>query len=139
MLPGRYSSCLKRNGPEPVVSVSCFFGSVCATRSGMMKGTGEIGCASVWISSGKARLKRKRMRRSLRADSSSRCAFSVCPIGATCIQRSRLATQSWARTGAPSWNSSPARSVMVHCFAVVLEQVALGQLRLRLELAVHAV
>jgi len=55
----------------------------------------------------------KRIVRSLGAESSSTKVSSFWPIGLRFIQRFRLATQSAPRTGSPSWNFSPDRSVMV--------------------------
>lgn len=51
-----------------------------------MNGTGAVGCAKTFNSSGKRRLSRKLRRRSSGADNSSRLASRVWPIGATCIQ-----------------------------------------------------
>ncbi len=39
MLPGTHSDAMKRNGPEPIISVMAVFGSVLAMRSGIMNGT----------------------------------------------------------------------------------------------------
>ena len=40
-------------------------------------------------------------------------AFSIIPMGSRADQRAMLATASLARTGSPSWNFSPGRSVKV--------------------------
>ena len=44
---------------------------------------------------------------------SSTTEASTCPKESRAAQRFRLATQSAARTGVPSWNESPSRSVIV--------------------------
>ena len=51
--------------------------------------------------------------------------------------RARLAAQSRASTGSPSWNSSPSRS-LIRCATVVRNRVALRHLWFRLQLCVHA-
>ena len=42
-------------------------------------------------------------------------AVSAVPIGSRCPKRLIVATQSFARTGLPSWNLSPSRRVNSHC------------------------
>ena len=82
-------------------------------RSGMMKAAGLDGLASAASSRGKGRFSLKRSRRSSSAASSSTTGSSFWPLELRFIQRFRLATQSVARTGSPSWKRRPLRSVKV--------------------------
>ena len=72
------SSGLKRNGPEPIVSVICLKASVAAIRSGMMKPALPIEARAV-NSSGKGFFNRKRRRESSSADNSSVAASNFWP------------------------------------------------------------
>ena len=47
LLPGTHSSLANLNGPEPTISATAWFGSVEASRFGMITGTFASGLASV--------------------------------------------------------------------------------------------
>ena len=65
-------------------------------------------------SNGNARFSRNWMVLSSGAESSSVTAISACPKLSRLPQRCRLATQSRASTGVPSWNFNPSRNVSRH-------------------------
>ena len=105
---------MKRNGPLPVMSVTCLNGSVIASRSGMIGQMFPAVLASASGSSGNGRIRRNTMLRSSGADTSAVAAISADPNASRTAQRRTLATQSRASTGVPSWNRSPSRSVSRH-------------------------
>ena len=107
------SFALKRKGPEPIASRTCWNGSVRASRSGMMKAGLFETWPSALNSSGKGFFSRKRMRRSSTTSSASTTVSSFWPKGLRFIQRVSEGTTSCARTGSPSWNLRPGRSVIV--------------------------
>lgn len=94
---------MKRNGPLPVVSVTCLNASVEARRSGMTtQGLEYLPSASG--SSGNGYFRRNTNVRSSVADRSSRAANSAWPKLSRTAQRLMLATASRASTGVLSWN-----------------------------------
>ena len=105
----------------------------------MMKGCGLDGTASASISSGKRDFSRKRKRRSSSAASSSVRAASTWPIGLRRIQRRSETTQSSARTALAIVELQAFAQGDGAGPAVILEQVALGHLRMGAELVVHAI
>ena len=84
-----------------------------ASRSGMMKAGLLETCARAANINGKGRFRRKRRRLSSTTSTASVTVASFWPKGLRRIQRVMLGTTSCARTGSPSWNFSPSRSVMV--------------------------
>ena len=97
-----------------MASVMFVDASVLAMRSGMMNGTFDDGFASASSTSGNGFL-------SLSVNVLSSMAFHdsvdsaiFCPSASRFDHRSIDAMQSAERTGAPSWNLSPSRSVNVY-------------------------
>ncbi len=113
MSPGFHSSRLKTNGPEPVKSEICVFGSVSATRLGIMKGTLEDGLPSPSSTRPVGDLSfMTNVLGSLTSMPSTK-VISFWPVESLAAQRLMEATQSSAVTGWPSCHSSPSRSVKV--------------------------
>ena len=113
LLPGTHSSFTNLNGPEPIGSVMFVDASVLAMRSGMMNGTFDDGFASASSASGNGRFSFNVKVLSLTAFQESVTSASFCPSASRFAQRSIEAMQSAERTGWPSWNLSPSRSVNV--------------------------
>ena len=81
-------------------------------RSGMMNGSFAAGLPSASISSGNGDFSVIFTVRSSCTPHWSTNFASVCPSVSRADQRARLAAQSCARTGSPSWNFSPSRSLI---------------------------
>ena len=114
MLPGTHSFLENFIGPEPTYSVISLNGSVLAIRSGMISASGALPLPSANSIFGKGRFSLIRTVRSSTATISSIVALIRWPIVSRTIHRARLATTSLPRTGSPSWNFNPGRSVNVH-------------------------
>ena len=101
MWPGWNSSLTNLYGPEPTVSVICWYGSVLASRSGMMKGGPAI-FESASSSSGKGSFNRIVKLLSPTASILSTAVASDWPKTSRTIHRRNDATQSTPPTGMPS-------------------------------------
>jgi hypothetical protein len=112
LLPETNSSRTNLHGPEPVKSVICCIGSVRATRSGMMKQTCAWPLPSTSSSGGNGRVSLIWMVLSSAAVMPSTERIMICAAESRAAQRWIEATQSCARTGVPSWNLRPSRSLM---------------------------
>src|SRR4029077_3935577 len=111
--PAFHSSVLNTNGPEPVKSEICVFGSVSATRFGIMKGTFDEG-----LPSANTRRPVCSLSLTVKVLASPTVIVSTKPITfwpseSFAAQRLIEATQSSAVTGLPSCHSNPSRSVNV--------------------------
>jgi hypothetical protein len=113
LLPGTHSAFTILNGPEPVGSSMFLNASVFAMRSGMMNGTLDEGFPSASSTSGNGFFSLSVNVLSLTAVHEAVASPSFCPSASRFDQRSIDAMQSAERTGAPSWNLSPSRSVNV--------------------------
>ena len=80
----------------------------------MMKGTLASGFASASSSSGNGLVRRISSVRSSAALPAFHGGGEELPEGSRFDQRAKLAAQSRARTGSPSWNRSPSRRRMRH-------------------------
>jgi hypothetical protein len=111
--PGFHSSRLKTKGPEPVKSEICVFGSVSATRFGIMKGTAEDGLPRPESTSpvGSFSLIVKVFGSLAVMDSTKLMSFW--PSASLAPQRLIEAMQSSAVTGWPSCQRRPSRSAKV--------------------------
>jgi hypothetical protein len=89
-------------GPLPTYSEICLNGSVFAMRSGMMKAIGVLILPSASSIFGKGSLSVHVTVRSSAAVRSCWTALINRPIWSRAVQRTRLATTSFARTGSPS-------------------------------------
>jgi hypothetical protein len=103
----------KRNGPEPIVSVTLVKGSVIASFSRMMTGIVPLLAASAVSTKGKGSL-------SWRVNALSSTGFislvnwaSFWPMTSRTIQRLSEGMTSRVVTAVPSWNLRPGRSVKV--------------------------
>src|SRR5450432_939135 len=100
-------------GPEPIGSVMLVDASVLAMRSGMMNGTFDDGFASASSASGNGRLSLRVNVLSLTAFHDSVTSAIFWPSASRFAHLSTDAMQSAERTGWPSWNLRPSRSVKV--------------------------
>ena len=107
------SSARNRYGPDPIVSLICWNGSVFAICSGIMNGTEAPprAIASMKIPIGRFNL--IAIVRSSVAPKLSTYCQTVCPIVSRAAHRAKLGAQSRARTGSPLWNFNPSRSAIV--------------------------
>ena len=113
MSPGFHSSRLNTNGPEPVKSEICVFGSVSATRFGIMNGTFEDGLPSAKMSRPVCSLSLTVKVFASPTVIVSTKVITFWPSESFAAQRLIEATQSSAVTGAPSCQARPSRSVKV--------------------------
>src|SRR5262252_3701490 len=111
LLPGTHSSFRNLNGPEPIGSVMLVDASVLAMRSGMMNGTFDDGFASASRTRGNDFLSLSVNVLSLTAVHASVDSAIFWPSASRFDHRSMEAMQSADRTGDPSWNLRPSRSV----------------------------
>ena len=118
--PGFHSSFLNTNGPEPVKSEICVFGSVSATRFGIMKGTFEDGLPRPKVNSPVGSFSLTTKVFASCADIVSMKVISFCPSASRAPQRLIEAMQSSAVTGWPSCQTRPSRSVKVKVFLSAL-------------------
>ncbi len=98
------------NGPEPTISGTGLFGSVAASRAGIITGIvwPDLPRASITKANGRSSSSTKRLSSSTRK---SRAASIILPpSGSRLAQRRIEATQSAAVTGVPSLHFSPSRS-----------------------------
>ncbi len=101
------------NGPLPVKSVIWVFGSVSATRRGIMNGVADDGLPSPPSTSPVGAPSTIRNVRASTAWYSLTKVASFWPTASFAAQRLIEAMQSSAVTGAPSCQTSPSRSVIV--------------------------
>src|SRR6266699_1199896 len=113
LLPGTHSSFTNLKGPEPIGSVMLVDASVLAMRSGMMKGTLDEGFASASSARGKGFLSLSVKVLSSTAFHDSVDSAIFWPSASRFDHLSIDAMQSAERTGVPSWNFNPSRSVKV--------------------------
>src|SRR6185436_232671 len=113
-MPGTHSSLTNLKGPDPIGSVMFVDASVFAMRSGMMNGTFDDGFASASSASGNGRFNFRVNVLSLTGFHDSVTSASFWPSASRFDHRSIDAMQSAERTGWPSWNLSPSRSVNVY-------------------------
>ena len=113
MWPGRHSSRLKMNGPEPVVSVIWVKGSVSATRLGIMKGTLALGLPRAGSRSPVGSFSLISKVRASLASTAATKVMTFWPKVSRAAQRLIEATQSSAVTGWPSCHLRPSRRVKV--------------------------
>ena len=99
-----------------MISLTGLVASVAAKRSGMIAGMNEPTLPSAAGKSANGFFRRNWISRSEIALSSSVAPCKPAPKVSRFIQRLIEATASRARTGSPSWNFRPSRSLSTHVF-----------------------
>src|SRR5262249_1368992 len=112
--PGFHSSFLNTKGPEPMNSEICVFGSVSATRFGIMNGTFELGLPGAGSTSPVGSLRTILNVLGLTTGMSFTNEYIFWPSESFAAHRLIDATQSSAVTGFPSCQRRPSRSVIVY-------------------------